>query len=72
VSKYTAQQRTKIKNIVANLTIKRIPDPMIIKHIENTTVKTVARSTLWNVRQRLKKESYDWKAQGKPWESNQE
>jgi FMN phosphatase YigB (HAD superfamily) len=60
VPKYTAQQRTEIKNIVANLTIKRIPDPMIIKHIENTTGKSVSRSTLWNVRQRLKRESYDW------------
>jgi hypothetical protein len=60
VPKYTAKERTEIKNIVASLTIKRIPDPLIIKHIKNTTGKSVSRSTLWNVRQRLKKESYDW------------
>jgi hypothetical protein len=36
---------------------------MIIKHIENTTGQAVSRSTLWNVRQRLKKESYGWYSQ---------
>jgi len=33
---------------------------MIIKHIFNQTGKSITRKTLWNVRQRLKKESYDW------------
>ena len=36
---------------------------MIIKHIFNQTGKTITRKTLWNVRQRLKKESYDWYSQ---------
>lgn len=61
--KYTAKEQAEIQSIVANLTIKRIPDAMIIKHIENTTGKTVARSTLWNVRQRIKKESSKWYSQ---------
>ena len=33
---------------------------MIIKHIFNQTGKSITRKTLSNVRQRLKKESYDW------------
>jgi hypothetical protein len=60
VSKFTNDERSTIQNIVANLTIKRTPDPMIIKHIFNQTGKSITRKTLWNIRQRLKKESYDW------------
>ena len=63
MSKFTNDERSQIQNIVANLTIKRIPDPMIIKHIENQTGKSITRKTLWNIRQRLKKESYDWYSQ---------
>jgi hypothetical protein len=39
VPKFTAKERTEVKNMVASLTIKRIPDPIIIKHAENTTGK---------------------------------
>jgi hypothetical protein len=39
VPKFTAKERTEVKNMVASLTIKRIPDPIIIKHVENTTGK---------------------------------
>ena len=60
MSKFTNEERSSIQNIVANLTIKRIPDSLIIKHIEDTTGKSITRKTLWNIRQRLKKESYDW------------
>jgi outer membrane protein assembly factor BamA len=60
VPKFTAKERAEIKSIVATLTIKRIPDSMIIKHIQNTTGQTVSRMTLWNVRQQLKKDSYHW------------
>ena len=54
------KERTEIKSTVADLTIKRIPDSLIIKHIENTIGKTVSRMTLWHIKQRIKKESYDW------------
>jgi deoxyadenosine/deoxycytidine kinase len=60
VAKFTNRERTEIESIVTNLTIKRIPDPLIIKHIENQTGHTITRMTLWNIRQRLKKESYKW------------
>ena len=61
--KFTNRERTEIQNIVANLTIKRIPDPLIIKHVLSKTGHTITRMTLWNIRQRLKKESYKWYSQ---------
>lgn len=61
--KFTNRERTEIQNIVASLTIKRIPDPLIIKDVQNTTGHTITRMTLWNIRQRLKKESYKWYSQ---------
>ena len=61
--KFTNRERTEIENTVANLTIKRIPDPLIIKHVFNKTCHTITRMTLWNIRQRLKKESYKWYSQ---------
>lgn len=60
MSKFTNDERSTIQNIVANLTIKRIPESQILKEIERQTNKTITRKTLWNVKQRLKKESYDW------------
>ena len=60
MSKYTATERTLVKSIVANLTIKRVPDPEIIKEIYTQTNKTLSRSGLYRVRQSIKKESYHW------------
>lgn len=41
VPKFTAKEGTEVKWIVASLKIKRIPDPYIIKHVENTTGKII-------------------------------
>jgi hypothetical protein len=60
VSKYTNEERTLVKSIVANLTIKRIPDNEIIKEVFNQTNKTISRSGLYNVRQQIKRDSYKW------------
>jgi hypothetical protein len=60
VPKYTAAERTHVKGIVASLSIKRIPDPDIVKEVYNQTHKTLSRSGLYNVRQEIKKESYKW------------
>ena len=51
MSKYTAEEQAQIKNIVAMLSIKRIPDPEIMKAVFDQTNKTIARKTLYNVRQ---------------------
>jgi hypothetical protein len=58
--KFTNEERVLIKSIVPALSIKRIPDPQIIKEIERQTSKTITRMGLYYVRQSIKKESYHW------------
>lgn len=58
--KFTAEEGRIIKSIVATLSIKRIPDPEIIAEIKRQIDKKITRQTLYNVRQRIKKESYHW------------
>ena len=60
MGKFTNDERLTIKSIVANLSIKRIPDSEIIKAIYERTNKTITRMELWNIRQRIKKESNHW------------
>jgi len=60
VPKFRNGERTEIESIVASLTIKRIPDSLILKHIFNQTGKTLTKRSLWNIRQRLKRDSYRW------------
>ena len=49
-----------LKSLVATLSLKRIPDDQIVKEIERQTNTTVSRSGLYNIRQQIKKDSYDW------------
>jgi hypothetical protein len=60
VPKFTSIERSQIHNIIANLTIKRIPDNEIIKEVSKQTGKTISRRTLVNVRQHIKRDSYHW------------
>jgi outer membrane protein assembly factor BamA len=60
VSKFTSGERTLIKSIVATLSIKKIPESEIIKEVYEQTKKTITRKEIYNVRQRIKKESYHW------------
>jgi len=60
VGKFTNEERTLIKSIVATLSIKRIPDPEIMQEIYQQTHKTVSRITLFNLRKSIKRESYQW------------
>ncbi len=60
MSKYTSAERSLVKSIVAGLSIKRIPDPEILKEIYTQTNKTLSRSGLYYVREQIKKESYHW------------
>jgi hypothetical protein len=57
---FTNAERQLVRSIVANLSIKRIPDSDIMKEIFNQTNKTLSRSGLYYVRQQIKKESYHW------------
>lgn len=58
--KFTTEESRLIEGIVARLSIKRIPDTEIITEIKRQTDKKITRQTLYNTRQRVKKESYHW------------
>lgn len=58
--KFTAAERNQIQSIVATLSIKRIPDVEIIEEINQKLKKTIGPRELYNVRQRIEKESYKW------------
>jgi hypothetical protein len=60
VPTYTVAERNLVTSIVASLSIKRIPDPDIIKEVYDRTTKTLSRSGLWRIRQSIKRESYHW------------
>jgi hypothetical protein len=58
--KFTSRESTVIESIVATLSIKKIPDPEIIKQVYERTSKTITGKTIYNIRQRIKKDSYHW------------
>ena len=58
--KFNARERVLIKDIVARLSIKRLPDSEIIAEVRRQTNQTITKQTICNVRQRIKKESYGW------------
>ena len=60
MGKFTTAERTLIKSIVATLTIKRIPEPEIINEIYNQTNKTISKVALFNIKKRIKRESFKW------------
>ena len=60
MSKFTYTERNLIKNMVATLTLKRIPDNEIVKEIFEQTNKTMTVRHLARIKKRLKIESYLW------------
>jgi nicotinic acid mononucleotide adenylyltransferase len=60
VPKFNARERTLIKDIVALLTIKRLPDTEIIAEVKRQTSQTITKQTICNIRQRIKRDSYHW------------
>src|SRR5437867_6161228 len=61
--KFTGSERMLIQNLVCNLSIKRIPDNEIIKEVYEQTKKTISKVTLFNIRKRIKTDSYKWNSQ---------
>ena len=51
VSKFTNDEKSLVKNIIATLTIKRIDDNDIIKVIKDQTGKSITRKEIWNIRE---------------------
>jgi hypothetical protein len=60
VAKFTNAERSFAKSILATLSIKKIPDAEIIKEIERQTKKSIGRRSLYDLRQSIKKDSYEW------------
>jgi hypothetical protein len=54
---FTASERMLIQNMVCYLSIKRIPDNVIIKVYEQTS-KTISKVALFNAKKRVKRDSY--------------
>ena len=63
MGKFRNWQRLEVQSIVADLTIKGIPDKLILKHIENRTGQSITDRSLRDIRQRIKRDSYDWYSQ---------
>jgi hypothetical protein len=63
VPKLTNAERVLVKNLVATLSIKRIPDLEIIKEIKRQTTKTISRVSLFRIRQSIKRDSHKWYSQ---------
>jgi len=60
MSKFTYDKRLQVKNIVARLIITRLSDNEIIREIERQTGKAITRQGLHNIKQQIKKDSYEW------------
>jgi hypothetical protein len=60
VGKFKKGERTLVKSIVGTLSIKKESDSDIIKAIYDKTNKTITTRALYDLRQSIKKESYDW------------
>ena len=60
MSKFLKGEKAIVKSIVANLTIKRIPDLEIIQNIFEVTNKTITLRYLSKLRQQIKRESFKW------------
>lgn len=60
MSKFTTVEKNQIKNTVALLSIKRIPDLEIIKSIFDQTNKTITVRQVTRIKQQIKKESHHW------------
>ena len=59
-SKFSRNQRDLIKNIIAMLSIKRIPEQEIIKAVFDQTNETISERYLYDMKQQIKRESYHW------------
>ena len=60
MSKFTYAERQLVRSIVANLTLKRLPESTIMQVVFNRTNKTLSRTGLYRIRQAIKRESYKW------------
>jgi hypothetical protein len=60
VAKFNNGERSLVKNLVATLSLKRISDKEIIEFIFHQTGKMISERTLYELRQSIKRDSYQW------------
>ena len=60
MGKFTSAERTQVKSLVAELSVKRIPESLIINEIFKKTGKTISRVSLFKIKQSIKEESFKW------------
>ena len=60
MGKFTNGERSVVKSLIATLWLKRIPDNEIIQIIFEQTNKMISERTLYDLRQSIKKDSYEW------------
>ena len=60
MGKLTSAERTQVKSLVAELSIKRIPEYLIINEIFKKTGKNISRVSLFRIKRSIKKESAKW------------
>jgi hypothetical protein len=53
--KFTSAERILVKSLVASLSIKRIPEDLIVAEIYNQTKKSLTKSGLFYVKEAIKK-----------------
>jgi hypothetical protein len=60
VSKFTIEERSLVKSLVATLTLKRMSDNEIIEEIEKLTNDRISRTSLYKIKLQIKRDSYQW------------
>jgi len=60
MGKFHNSERTLVKNLIATLSINRLTDNEIIQEIEKQTGKTITQRALYDIKQSIKKDSYEW------------
>ena len=60
MSSFTKDERVLIKNIIAKLSIKKVSSAEIIEEVYQKINKTITSKEIYNVRQSIKKDSYQW------------
>jgi hypothetical protein len=60
VGKFTIEERSLVKSLVATLTLKRMTDNEIIDEIEKLTNDRISRTSLYKIKLQIKRDSYQW------------
>ena len=60
MGKFTIEERSLVKSLVATLTLKRMSDNEIIEEIEKITNERISRTSLYKIKLQIKRDSYQW------------